>query len=132
MTYWEGLTIDTETKSKCYEIEHETLNKNNVYDFFNSLFEKARHYPYWIVSYRDHAYPTEKEMKDIITSYGRTCNVVSNIYQYTIAGKRTPASQSKEYLFVCKKKSHNFLDVPRHTSMNIVLPKPDRFKIRAR
>lgn len=127
MTYWKGLIIKTDTKSKCYEIEHESLTKDNVYDFFNNLFEKAGHYPYWIISYRDHAYPTEKEMKGIIASFGRNSSVVSNYYQYTIAGKRTPASNSKEYLFICRKKDQTLFDIPGNTSMNIVLPRPERF-----
>jgi adenine-specific DNA-methyltransferase len=132
MTYWEGLTIKTETKLKCYEIDHETITKNNVYDFFTDLFERAGHYPYWIISYRDHAYPTEKEMKDIITSFGRTCNVVSNYYKYTIAGKRTPASISIEYLFICKTRGQALLDLPTYAPMNRVLQRPDRFLKRTR
>jgi adenine-specific DNA-methyltransferase len=127
MTYWEGLTIKTETKLKCYETDHESLTKDNVYDFFKDLFERAGHFPYWIISYRDHAYPSEKEMKDIIMSFGRTCNVVRNFYQYTIAGKRTPASSSIEYLFICKKESQVHLNLPRYAQMNNVLPRPDRF-----
>ena len=132
MTYWEGLTIKKETKSKCYETDHESLTKNNVYDFFTDLFERAGHYPYWIISYRDHAYPTEKEMKDIIATFGRTCTVVSNYYQYTIAGKRTPASSSIEYLFICKKKGLSHLNLPTYAPMNIILPRPDRSLKRSR
>ena len=131
MVYWNGLKINYETKSNSYEIEHESLNKNNVYDFFNDLFERAEHYPFWIFSYRDHAYPTEKEIKDIISSYGRKYNVAKKFYQYTISGKRTPASFSKEYLFVCKK-AQSLFNIPSYFSKNMVIPRPDRFLKRIR
>jgi adenine-specific DNA-methyltransferase len=126
MTYWKGLTIKTDSKLKCYETSNEPLTKNNIYDFFSNLFRRAGHYPYWIISYRDHAFPTEKEMKDIITSFNRTCNIVSNHYHYSLSGKNTPASNSIEYLFICKKKDNAFLNLPLQPSMKVVLPKPYR------
>lgn len=128
MTYWEGLTIKTDTKSKHYETDHKSLTKSTVYDFITGLFRRADHYPYWVVSYRDHAYPTENEMKDIIASFGRTCSTASNSYQYTITGKRTIASRSREYLFICKKKSTPLFGLPSSTSTNIVFPRPERFQ----
>ena len=127
MTYWRGKTIDEDTKAKYYVMRHEPLTTTNVYNFFQNLFENAGHYPYWVISYRDHAFPTEKEMRKIIKAYNRSYEVKYNEYHYTIAGKNTPASNSREFLFICRNKTGNFLNIPLPLPRSFVLPHPNRF-----
>jgi adenine-specific DNA-methyltransferase len=45
--------------------------KGNASDFFKEFLGNATHILYWLISYRDHAYPNEQQMKKIISGLGR-------------------------------------------------------------
>ncbi|WP_338666820.1 DNA adenine methylase [Pseudodesulfovibrio methanolicus] len=101
MTYWEGLEIKADTKVKYYETDHKTVTKANANEFFQTFLGNAKHIPHWLISYRDHAYPNEQEMKRIIGSFGKQSRMRSKDHHYAITSKLGEASNAKERLFVC-------------------------------
>jgi adenine-specific DNA-methyltransferase len=101
MTYWEGLEIKSDTKVKYYETDHKTVTKANASEFFQTFLGNAKHIPHWLISYRDHAYPNEQEMKRIIGSFGKQSRMKSKDHHYAITSKHGEASNAKERLFVC-------------------------------
>ena len=101
MTYWEGLEIKADTKVKYYETDHKTVTKANASEFFQTFLGNAKHIPHWLISYRDHAYPNEQEMKPIIGSFGKQSRMKSKDHHYAITSKHGEASNAKERLFVC-------------------------------
>ncbi len=104
MTYWKGKEIDPSSKTRQYETDHVTVTKGNAKAFFEGFLAKAKHIPHWLVSYRDHAFPTEVEMKGLITAQGHDCIMRSKAHQYSITSDRGEATQAMERLFVCKAK----------------------------
>ena len=101
MTYWEGLEIKADTKVKYYETDHKTVTKANASEFFQTFLGNAKHIPHWLISYRDHAYPNEQEMKRNIGSFGKQSRMKSKDHHYAITSKHGEASNAKERLFVC-------------------------------
>ena len=101
MTYWEGLEIKADTKVKYYETDHKTVTKANASEFFQTFLCNAKHIPHWLISYRDHAYPNEQEMKRIIGSFGKQSRMKSKDHHYAITSKHGEESNAKERLFVC-------------------------------
>jgi len=102
MTYWDGLEIDEETKTHHYQTDHQTVTKANAHAFFTEFLGNAKHIPHWLISYRDHAYPNETEMRGIITEVGkRHVSLRSHDHHYHISSRHGDASNAKEYLFIC-------------------------------
>lgn len=69
--------------------------------FFQEFLGAARHIPHWIISYRDQAFPTEKEIKKIVAAAGKSSRMKSREHQYHISAKHGENSTAKEHLFVC-------------------------------
>lgn len=103
MVYWKGLEINKDSKTKHYATDHQTVTKGNASSFFETFLGNAKHIKHWLISYRDHAYPNESEMKKIIAEHGRTSRMQSKDHSYSITAKRGEASSAKERLFVCEK-----------------------------
>jgi len=103
MTYWDGLTINENSKVKFYETDHETVTKANAKAVFETFLGNAKHIQHWLISYRDHAYPNETEMKQIISSQGRESNMKSQPHHYSITSKHGDNSNAMERLFVCRR-----------------------------
>jgi len=103
MTYWDGLTINENSKVKFYETDHETVTKANAKAVFETFLGNAKHISHWLISYRDHAYPNENEMKQIISSQGRESNMKSQPHHYSITSKHGENSNAMERLFVCRR-----------------------------
>ena len=103
MTNWAGLKIVPESKTKVYETDHVSVTKANAQDFFQTFLGNAKHIGGWLISYRDHAYPNEQEMKKIIASLGRDSAMKSKDHHYSITAQHGEASQAKERLFVCSR-----------------------------
>jgi adenine-specific DNA-methyltransferase len=110
MTYWDGLTIKADTKVKNYETSHVTVTKGNASDFFQEFLGNATHIPHWLISYRDHAYPNEQQMKKIIGGLGRQSRMKTKDHKYSITSKHGEASSAKERLFVCLKGNQSHAD----------------------
>ncbi|MCL5105428.1 MAG: DNA adenine methylase, partial [Armatimonadetes bacterium] len=103
MTYWEGLTLVGDSKTKHYETDHKTVTKANAGEFFSTFLASAKHIPNWLISYRDHAYPNESEMKEIISAGGMSSRMQSQQHHYHISSKHSENSQAMERLFVCSR-----------------------------
>jgi adenine-specific DNA-methyltransferase len=103
MTYWEGLTLVEDSKTKHYETDHKTVTRANAAEFFESFLGNAKHIPHWLISYRDHAYPNESEMRRIIASLGRDSSMRSHDHHYAITSRHGEASHAKERLFICRR-----------------------------
>jgi len=103
MTYWEGLTLVEDSKTKHYETDHKTVTRANAAEFFESFLGNAKHFPHWLISYRDHAYPNESEMRRIIASMGRDSSMRSHDHHYAITSRHGEASHAKERLFICRR-----------------------------
>ena len=102
MTYWDGLTIRKNTKTKLFESDHRPVTKSTATPFFLTFLGNAAHIPYWIVSYRDHAFPREDEMRCIVSSFGRDVQVHAKNHLYSLAARHGEPSRAKEMLFVCE------------------------------
>ena len=102
MSYWDGLKINEDSKVKFYETDHQTVTKANAKGFFETFLGNAKHISNWLISYRDHAYPNEEEMKGIIASLGRNSSMESKDHHYSISAKNGDASNAQERLFICK------------------------------
>ncbi len=110
MTYWDGLTIKKDTKVKYYETDHQTVTKANANEFFKTFLGNAKHIPQWLISYRDHAYPDEQEMRKIIGSLGKQSRMQSKDHHYAITSRHGEASNAKERLFICTPASKSKAD----------------------
>ena len=102
MTYWDGLTLVGGSKTKHYETDHRTVTRANAKEFFETFLGNARHIPHWLISYRDHAHPNEREMRGIITAHGYEPAMRSRDHHYAITSRHGDASHAKERLFICK------------------------------
>ena len=101
MSYWDGLTINEASKVKFYETDHQTVTKANAKGFFETFLGNAKHIKNWLISYRDHAYPNEDEMQQIIASLGHSSTMESKDHHYSISAKNGDASNAQERLFIC-------------------------------
>ncbi|MBC8204107.1 MAG: DNA adenine methylase, partial [FCB group bacterium] len=115
MTYWKGLEIDKDSQVRKYKNEHQTVTQGNAEEFFEGVFEKAKGIKYWIISYRDKAYPDERKMKELIDQHGKASRMKSHEHSYNLAGtnREGEASHGKEHLFICEpgsKKSSGEVD----------------------
>lgn len=100
MTYWKGKKIDEESKTKSYEVER-SITKSNAAEFFKGFLDASDHIDHWLISYRDQAYPEEKEIKTMIRDSGRDCSMKTKVHKYQLGGKHGDNSTAKERLFVC-------------------------------
>ncbi len=100
MTWWEGKEIKKDSKTRSYEIPTE-VTKANSKDFFEAFLSAAKHISHWIISYRDHAYPSESEIKRIVAQNGKSSRMKSKTHQYSISAGHGENSLAKERLFIC-------------------------------
>lgn len=100
MTWWEGKEIRTDTQTKQYEIPTE-VTRSNASQFFQDFLGAAKHIKHWFISYRDHAFPTEPEIKKIIAAAGKASRMKSMEHKYSISAKHSENSVAQEHLFVC-------------------------------
>lgn len=103
MTYWDGKRIVSDSKTHHYETDHKTVTKANAKEFFETFLSNAKHIPNWLISYRDHAYPNEGEMKGIIHASGMESRMKSQQHHYHISSRHSENSQAVERLFVCSR-----------------------------
>ena len=74
--------------------------KNEIVHSFNTLFDRANHIPYWLISYNDRSYPDITTLIDLIGRY-RKVTVERKPYLNGRGGKGSVAGSS-EILLVCK------------------------------
>lgn len=102
MTYWDGLKLVEGSKTRHYETDHKSVTPANAKAFFEGFLDNARHIPHWLISYRDHAYPNEREMRALIAAHGFEPAMRSRDHHYAITSRHGEASHAKERLFICR------------------------------
>ncbi|MFA7329788.1 MAG: DNA adenine methylase [Candidatus Delongbacteria bacterium] len=103
------------------------LTKANILEFFQAVFGAAEHIPNWLLSYRDHSYPSEAELQEVFEKAGREFRLETKDFSYaSLAGKRRneDPAKAKEYLFVGTAKKAEEPAEPGKSS----LPKEDDVK----
>jgi adenine-specific DNA-methyltransferase len=116
MTYWKGLEIDTDNKARNYVMDSPTVTQANAQEFFSNFLSKSKQIKYWLISYRDQAYPSEAQLKKIISAQGKASRMKSKDHHYSITSKHGEASHPKEHLFVCTPKTSHQSSVDSHQS----------------
>ncbi len=103
MDYWKDKEIDHAKKIRNYKIEDPGVTPATAKQFFTDFLTASRHIPNWLISYRDNAYPTETEIKQIVADLGKDSRMKSKDHKYQLAGKNRGGepSNAKERLFVC-------------------------------
>ena len=102
MTYWKGLKLVEGSKTRHYETDHKTVTEATAKAFFEGFLGNAKHIPHWLISYRDHAYPNEREMRALIAAHGFSPAMRSHDHHYSITSRHGEASQATERLFICR------------------------------
>ena len=102
MTYWDGLKLVEGSKTRHYETDHKSVTAATAKAFFETFLGNARHIPHWLISYRDHAYPNEREMRALIAAHGFSPVMRSQDHHYAITSRHGEASHAKERLFICR------------------------------
>ena len=70
MTYWNGLRSRPTRRSSTTRSTTRRSPRPMPSEFFQTFLGNAKHIRHWLISYRDHAYPNEEQMKKIIGSLG--------------------------------------------------------------
>ncbi len=102
MTYWDGLKLVEGSKTRHYETDHKSVTAATAKAFFETFLGNARHIPHWLISYRDHAHPNEREMRALIAAHGFSPAMRSRDHHYAITSRHGEASHAKERLFICR------------------------------
>ena len=102
MTYWKGLKLVEGSKTRHYETDHKTVTAATAKAFFESFLGNAKHISNWLISYRDHAHPNEREMRALIAAHGFSPAMRSHDHHYSITSRHGEASQATERLFICR------------------------------
>ena len=102
MTYWDGLKLVEGSKTRHYETDHKSVTAATAKAFFEDFLGHARHIPHWLISYRDHAHPNEREMRALIAAHGFSPAMRSHDHHYAITSRHGEASHAKERLFICR------------------------------
>ena len=102
MTYWDGMKLVEGSKTRHYETDHKSVTAATAKAFFEGFLGNAKHIPHWLISYRDHAYPNEREMRALIAAHGFSPAMRSHDHHYAITSRHGEASHAKERLFICR------------------------------
>jgi len=119
MTWWDGKEIQADTQTKQYAVPTE-VTRSNAAQFFQEFLGAARHIPHWIISYRDQAFPSEKEIKKIVAAAGKASRMKTREHKYHISAKHGENSTAKEHLFICtpgsgSSASGEYIEEPFHS-----------------
>ncbi|MFA7331998.1 MAG: DNA adenine methylase [Candidatus Delongbacteria bacterium] len=102
MVKGEGRTPNADSVTRMEKTQGD-LTKANILEFFQEVFGASEHIPNWLLSYRDHSYPSEAEMQELFVKAGREFRLETKDFSYgSLAGKRRneEPAKAKEYLFV--------------------------------
>jgi DNA adenine methylase len=102
--YWEGLEIQTETKTKKFKKYSTPFDsRTQVYDAFKRLFEKFADSTL-VVSYSSNSLPSKDEMIELMGAVKNNVEVLELDYLYSFGNQghkvNDNANKVKEYLFI--------------------------------
>ena len=101
MTMWKGKEIKEDSKTKSYQVSSKTVTEKTANEFFENYLNASKHIKYWIISYRDLAYPSEREIKKIIDGVNKDSRMKSRDHHYSISSEHGEHSDAKERIFIC-------------------------------
>jgi len=101
MTMWKGKDIKEGSKTKSYQVSSKTVTEKTANAFFDSFLNASKHIKYWIISYRDQAYPSEREIKKIIDGANKDSRMKSRDHHYSLSAAHGENSDAKERIFIC-------------------------------
>jgi len=101
MTMWKGKEIKQDSKTKTYDISSKTVTEKTAKEFFKNYLTASKHIKYWIISYRDNAYPSERQIKVIIDDLHKDSRMKSRDHHYSLSASHGENSDAKEHIFVC-------------------------------
>jgi len=101
MTMWKGKEIKEDSKTKSYQVSSKTVTQKTANEFFEKYLNASKHIKYWIISYRDQAYPSEREIKKIIDDVNKDSRMKSRDHHYSISSDHGENSDAKERIFIC-------------------------------
>ncbi|MBC8376797.1 MAG: DNA adenine methylase [FCB group bacterium] len=101
MTYWKGKEIKENSKTKTYEVSTKTITEKTALGFFGEFLTASKQIKYWIISYRDNAYPSERQIKGIIDELDKDSRMKSRDHHYSISAAHSENSDAKERIFIC-------------------------------
>ena len=101
MTYWKGKELKPDSKTKSYQVQTKTITEKTAGAFFEDFLGASRQMKYWIISYRDKAFPSERQIKGIIEKLGLDSRMKSRDHHYSISAEHSDNSHAKERIFIC-------------------------------
>ena len=101
MTMWKGKQIKEGSKTKTYDISSKTVTEKTANEFFENYLNASKHIKYWIISYRDNAYPSERKIKTIIDDLNKDSRMKTKDHHYSISSDHGENSDAKEHIFIC-------------------------------
>ena len=101
MTMWKGKEIKEDSKTKSYQVSSKTVTEKTANTFFGSFLNASKHIKYWIISYRDQAYPSERKIKTIIDDLNKDSRMKSRDHHYSLSSAHGENSDAKERIFIC-------------------------------
>lgn len=97
--YWKDKEFVNGTKSYFPKKESGFVQKTEIKESFEKLFENSKHIPYWLISYNSQSYPDKDMMIKLIGKYKKV-KVFEHEYQNHYGGKGSKKG-TREYLFYC-------------------------------
>jgi len=97
--YWKDKEFVNGTKMYYPKKESGFVQKSEIENSFQKLFENSRHIPYWLISYNSKSYPEKDRMIELIKQFKKV-KVYEQEYANHYGGKGSRKG-TNEYLFYC-------------------------------
>ena len=75
------------------------IQKNEIVNSFEKIFQNSCHIPYWLISYNSKSYPEKQTMESLIRQF-KQVKTFEHEYQNHYGGKGSRKG-TREYLFLC-------------------------------
>lgn len=99
--YWKDKTFVNGTKQYFPKKESGFVQKSEIVNSFQNLFDSSVPIPYWLISYNSLSYPDKETMLNLIKRH-RKVDVFEYEYSNHYGGKGSKKG-TREYLFLCYK-----------------------------
>lgn len=97
--YWTDKQFVNKTKSYYPRRYSGYVKKKDFMNSLERLFDEARHIRYWIISYNDRSFPSQRDMVNLLKNY-KSVDIVKKEYTNSVGGKGS-VKGSSELLFLC-------------------------------
>lgn len=97
--YWKDKKLVNGTKQYFPKKKSGFVQKNEIINSFEKIFQNSCHIPYWLISYNSKSYPDKQTMENLIRQFKRV-QTFEYEYQNNYGGKGSRKG-TREYLFLC-------------------------------